>query len=126
LRYSKDNDSVEVLEGTWIPAPNQTGDCGFGKTTLVRRTLTRRPLISEKKVYARAPKKSQPFKDLNQPSHSPATAKQKTTTLNQNKKPVILPKKSPITKNDDVAKNDVKVKSEIPLINPPVKNQDWL
>lgn len=126
LRYSKDNDSVEVLEGTWIPAPNQTGDCGFGKTTLIRRLLMRMPLMNDKKAYATAPKKSQPFRDLNRSFEPIASVKQKTTTPNQNKKVVTLQKKLPVTKSDNVVKKDTKIKSDIPLINPPVKIPDQL
>ena len=29
----------QTLEGTWVPAPNQEGDCGYGVTTLSRRLL---------------------------------------------------------------------------------------
>lgn len=38
LTYYK-NDKGETLEGNWIPAPNQSGSCGFGVTNLSRRTL---------------------------------------------------------------------------------------
>jgi hypothetical protein len=38
LTYYKQEDS-EVLEGSWIPAPDQVGDCGFGTTSLQRRVL---------------------------------------------------------------------------------------
>ncbi len=29
----------ERLQGNWVPAPDQEGDCGFGTTVLIRRTL---------------------------------------------------------------------------------------
>lgn len=38
LVYSK-VDNEETLQGTWIPVPNQGGNCGFGATTLTRRNL---------------------------------------------------------------------------------------
>ena len=31
--------SEEKLEGNWVPAPNQQGECGFGTTSLSRRVL---------------------------------------------------------------------------------------
>jgi hypothetical protein len=124
LRYSKDNDSLEVLEGTWIPAPNQTGDCGFGKTTLVRRLLTRMPLTSITKSAVAAPKKSQSFRDLNKTSNPPASVKQKTIAQNQNKKPVASQKKSS-PKNDNLVKSNNQIKSDIPL-TPQVKNDQPL
>jgi hypothetical protein len=38
LTYFKQGD-VETIEGKWVPAPNQKGNCGFGNTILTRRTL---------------------------------------------------------------------------------------
>ncbi len=38
LTYFKQG-NVETIEGKWEPAPNQTGDCGYGSTVLSRRTL---------------------------------------------------------------------------------------
>jgi len=38
LTYSQ-SDSSENLSGTWAPAPNQDGNCGFGITSLYKRTL---------------------------------------------------------------------------------------
>jgi hypothetical protein len=40
LTYKKD-DQTEELTGSWKPAPGQIGDCGFGNTTLIRRTLSK-------------------------------------------------------------------------------------
>jgi hypothetical protein len=38
LSYFKDSDT-ETLEGNWVPAPDQEGDCGYGSTSLQRRVL---------------------------------------------------------------------------------------
>ena len=38
LSYFKEDDT-ETLEGSWLPVPNQEGDCGFGSTSLQRRVL---------------------------------------------------------------------------------------
>jgi len=38
LTYFKQGD-VETIEGKWVPAPNQKGNCGFGSTLLTKRTL---------------------------------------------------------------------------------------
>lgn len=38
LTYVKQGDT-ETLEGNWVPAPKQDGDCGYGFTTLTRRVL---------------------------------------------------------------------------------------
>lgn len=38
LTYFKQGD-IETMEGTWVPAPNQKGNCGRGNTLLTRRSL---------------------------------------------------------------------------------------
>lgn len=40
LKYTKEGED-EVLEGKWMPAPNQSGNCGFGLTRLTRRSLVK-------------------------------------------------------------------------------------
>jgi len=126
LTYSKDSDSLEVLEGTWIPAPNQTGDCGFGKTTLVRRLLKKMPLLSDTKSYTAVPKKSQPLVDVNRSPKPPLSIKQKATTQNQNKKQTSPARKSAIAKNDKIVKPDNQIKNDIALINPSIKSEEKL
>ncbi|GAC1380972.1 MAG: hypothetical protein NVSMB45_05070 [Ginsengibacter sp.] len=39
LKYSKLNRDTEQLVGSWIPAPNQLGDCGKGRTILYRKIV---------------------------------------------------------------------------------------
>jgi hypothetical protein len=39
LTYFKKSDGEETLEGNWIPAPKQQGNCGYGLSILTRRTL---------------------------------------------------------------------------------------
>ncbi len=41
LSFFKTTGGDETLEGDWIPAPNQKGNCGYGVTTLSRRSLTK-------------------------------------------------------------------------------------
>lgn len=38
LTYFKKGNE-ETIEGNWVPAPDQTGDCGYGTTLLSRRSL---------------------------------------------------------------------------------------
>ena len=42
LTYFKQGDE-QTLEGSWVPAPDQQGDCGFGTTVLSRRVLQKNP-----------------------------------------------------------------------------------
>src|ERR1035438_4685581 len=60
LHYGQDSGEIETLRGTWIPAPNQDGNCGYGTTFLSRKiikqvALTKIPV--EKKAIAKTPKK---------------------------------------------------------------------
>ena len=42
LTYFKQGDE-QTLEGSWIPAPNQQGDCGYGTTVIIPRVLKKNP-----------------------------------------------------------------------------------
>jgi hypothetical protein len=44
LHYEKDTGNIEVLRGTWIPAPNQGRGCGSGTTVLSRRIVSNMPI----------------------------------------------------------------------------------
>ena len=44
LTYFKQGED-QTLEGTWVPAPKQEGDCGYGTTTLTRRVLQKNPAL---------------------------------------------------------------------------------
>ncbi len=82
-----EQDEDQSLEGTWVPAPNQSGDCGFGTTVLSRRLLKKNPEYYTKTI----PKKS---------VTSPKTPIAKTTTapVVKAKPPVVRPetKKNPV------------------------------
>ncbi len=121
LSYIKDQDGVETLEGTWVPAPNQTGGCGFGKTVLTRRLLKAMPGLSTPKPNVAITKKNTPFRDLNRSSQPPVTAKGKPSAPTPIKKPAPAAKTQ--TKNE-VAKNDRQIKNSVPAIIPQVKTDD--
>jgi hypothetical protein len=61
LHYVKDTGNVEILRGTWIPAPNQGPGCGSGGTTfLSRRIVSNLPIgfmPHKKNSIAKAPEK---------------------------------------------------------------------
>jgi len=122
LKYVKDSDDVETLEGSWFPAPNQSGGCGFGSTVLTRRLMKNIPLINPSKPYEANTKKDTPFRDLNRPAQPPLALKQKTTPQTQNKKTASA---KPEIKNN-TAKNDREVKNSIPIITPQLKTEDKL
>ena len=44
LHYVQDSGDIETLRGTWVPAPNQSGNCGYGTTLLSRRIVKKLPM----------------------------------------------------------------------------------
>ncbi len=60
LSYSQEG-SDQKLEGTWVPVPDQNGDCGFGTTILSKRLLQKNPEYYNNTNLARnTPKKTTP------------------------------------------------------------------
>jgi hypothetical protein len=121
LKYVKESADTESLQGSWIPAPNQTGNCGYGRTSLA---IVKRVSPDESKVYVPPIKKDQSFKDMNR---QPKLVKQKPVVKNQNKKPTTT-SRPPLVKNNDVKKNispqiDT-VRREISTVKPPVKKDE--
>ncbi len=61
LHYVQDSADVEMLKGTWIPAPNQSGNCGYGTTLLSRRIIKKLPMgivsVEKKTEKKNVPKK---------------------------------------------------------------------
>jgi hypothetical protein len=45
----------QSLEGSWVPVPNQQGDCGFGTTILTRRILQKNPAYLNNPVTKSTP-----------------------------------------------------------------------
>lgn len=73
---------TQTLEGSWVPAPNQVGDCGFGTTTLSRRMLKKTPTVynNSKTITVKpSPKNNQtvkaPVKKTVPPVKQPTIAK---------------------------------------------------
>lgn len=60
----------QTLEGTWVPAPNQVGDCGFGSTVLSRRLLQKNSALYNTGSNPTT-KVSKPKKDV--PAEKPKT-----------------------------------------------------
>ena len=93
LTYFKKSDGEESLEGNWIPAPKQNGNCGYGLSVLTRRTL--------KSNYANYKGPAKATKTLS-PAISPSkklpdpVAKNKTAVVKP-KPPAPKPKQPSIT-----------------------------
>ncbi len=119
LNFSKSGNK-EMLEGTWIPAPNQEGDCGKGTTMLSRRVLTKAP-PSFNKTAVIIPKKNNNLPDLRDKNKTnPPIVK-----TNPQQKEVITPSLPP-AKKETVITQPAKVDPGPPAVKkdpvtPPVK-----
>ena len=105
LHYVQDSGDIETLKGTWVPAPNQSGNCGYGTTLLSRRIVKKLPMgitLAEKK-----PEKK--FEKRNIPKNQVATNKKNNATL---KKPSIE-KTKPEVKNKEAIKDVTVSKPEM-------------
>ncbi len=106
LHYVQDSADVETLKGTWVPAPNQTGNCGYGTTLLSRRIVKQLPM-----GVASAPRKPE---TKYYPKHKEVTAKRndlnnkKVTTA---KPPAEKPKLR--EKNNEVVKDPIVTQPQI-------------
>ena len=107
LHYVQDSSDIETLRGTWAPAPNQTGNCGYGTTLLSRRIITRTPLSikpEEKNTVKTEVRKNPP---VTKPKYTgPRT---KTNPPVVTRPPVVT--EPPVVKKDEPAKD---LPSEIP------------
>jgi len=106
--YKKGN--IETLEGNWIPVPKQAGDCGFGTTKLIRRSLVNSfPWINVKtdknKENPKTTDKSvakNPNKD-NSTKYQPDIKEQSTEITNASKENNSIPD---VTGDDPLKKDD--------------------
>ena len=106
LHYVQDSADVEMLKGTWMPAPNQSGNCGYGTTLLSRRIVKKLPMgiaSTEKKTEKKTVAKNQVATRKNNDSRPkrPATVKPK------------IEKSKPEIEQDNVIADENAVKPEI-------------
>jgi hypothetical protein len=104
LTYSKDGDE-QMLEGTWAPAPDQEGDCGYGTTSLTRRVLQKNTALFDNSTT----KVNKPVTKPNKPVAKPDRPVTKVD------KPVAKPDK-PVAKADKPV-----AKITRPVSKPPVQ-----
>ncbi len=105
LTYFKKGNE-ETLEGNWIPAPNQSGNCGFGTTSLSRRTL--------QNVYNNAENKSSVSKSMvtSDDTKQKIVKKSKSKPSSNIDKPALDE-----NANQDNSITDIPQNTEIPNIN---------
>ena len=106
LTFFKKTAGEESLEGNWIPAPNQQGNCGFGLTTLSRRSLKSNiPGFKSTVVKPTQTTTKSVIAKTGSPMLSQSkTPPPKTTAPFVRKPPVIKPANPPISKLPEVQK----------------------
>lgn len=112
LHYVQDSADIETLRGTWMPAPNQDGNCGYGTTLLSRRivkNLALRTTPVYKKPTTGAPQKSiiqkpknTPPKTIHKAPARPHTEIKKPVVKDDNTKKIIPSMVPEIKKTDTV------------------------
>ncbi len=129
LTYFQKGDDLS-LEGSWVPVPNQEGDCGFGTTVLSRRLLQKNaaylknpitkstPAVKPKPVQAAPPV----VKNIPKKTTPPVVKVQPKTTPPVVKKDVKKTTVPPVVKTEPVKKPDTPAKEVITnnLPTPPI------
>ena len=113
LKYFKQGEDSEMLAGSWIPAPDQTGDCGYGRTSLMRKIIKPNPVKVVPKPTILSSKQNQRFKDMNKEPQKVTVQKPAPVIKDQPKKVITVQPPSP--KKDSI-------KKEITII-PPVQKE---
>lgn len=103
LTFFKKTAGEESLEGNWIPAPNQQGNCGHGLTTLSRRSL-KSSIPGFKSTVVKSPPAATKLVVPKTSAPAPGTAK--TSPPIVRKAPTTKPPKPPVTEPAEVAKAD--------------------
>ncbi len=94
LSYSEQGNE-QILEGTWVPVPNQDGDCGFGTTVLTRRVLKKNPVYYNNTTTKDKPKTTAPVVKAQPKTTTPPVVKYNPKTT----KPPPVVKTEPVKKN---------------------------
>ena len=125
LTYYKQGDT-ESLEGSWVPAPDQESDCGYGTTSLERRVLKKNPpLFNTNLARNTAPARKKLPISVNKKKVSVPVAKTNPAI----KKPLTLkPKKDQVQEIVEmpVTKNSIQEKITAPTPNFEKRNNTLL
>jgi len=105
LSYYKKTDGEESLEGKWSPASDKETNCGYGVTTLRRRSLSK-TFPGLKNNLAKQPT-NKSFNDPRSiaPAKVPSKPLQKTTTAASKPNPVAVPTKPALVNSPAITKS---------------------
>ncbi len=127
LTYYKQSDT-EMLEGSWIPAPDQSGGCGYGTTTLQRRLLKKnyalynKPNPETRRIAGIAPVKKSPTLVERNKKASPPIAKE----VPKKKDLVLTPKNGAVEEPLEIEADKVQDKVVAPTPNFEKRNNSIL
>ncbi len=113
------NDGDETLAGSWVPAPNQSGNCGFGVTSLSRRLLAKTYPGFRGSTARRTDPRSYtpPVKKDPEPGEVASIAKAPVTTAPRTPAPIIKD-----TEKTSIAKTPEQVTE--PRVKEPIKQPE--
>lgn len=92
LTFYRKTDGDESLEGSWVPAPDQKGSCGYGATVLTRRNLKASFPGFKNPVQNNAYSRVNPPKVTVQKNNMAGTGKKLPNLADKNKTVKIAPK----------------------------------
>jgi hypothetical protein len=115
LTYFKQGEA-QTLEGSWIPAPDQKGDCGFGTTVLSRRVLQKNSALTNNST-AKVNKPRSTTPEVKKSATPELKSKPKQTTTQA---PVVKSKPSTVTQPPVVKTSPDTEKNNISSNNLPV------
>lgn len=130
LKYLKQNSDTETLQGSWVPAPNQSGNCGYGRTILTRAVVKRNPVVTKNISPALSPKKNQPFRDMNRQRQKPVAhhtrpANKPQPKINKTPQPPLVKNNSTIKKQTPaIEKKDTVVHQPVTVNKPAPKKEE--
>jgi hypothetical protein len=125
LTYFKQG-TEQTLEGTWIPAPKQEGDCGFGTTKLSRRILkTNTPFLKDATTQKSkpTPRLDSIFKDRNKKTLPPVVITKPAPiirTIPKTSTPPPIAKAVPKKQNPPAVKTNPEIKAVPKIETQPV------
>lgn len=119
LTFYKKNDGDESLEGSWVPAPNQKGNCGYGATILTRRNLKASFPGFKNPVQNNAYSRVNPPKVTLQKNNITGTNKKLPNLADKNKTATVAPKTTSPVQTPALVKKDPQLQEpEISTIKP--------
>ncbi|HQW83264.1 MAG TPA: hypothetical protein PK987_02325 [Ferruginibacter sp.] len=122
LTYFKQGDS-EKLEGTWVPAPNQQGDCGFGTTVLSRRLLQNTPGYYSSKSKQKVPVAKVKTQKTTTPVTKAKPPIKKTAPVASTKAPVLKQIPDKLNTEDAKPPEEIKTDKTEPIVKKPVSTK---